>query len=167
MQKQQRSEPRTEVLTITLLQGKLYQIYHSPHKVLMESSQSPHGVLTVLMESSWSPHGVLVESSWSPCRVLMESMDSMKTLQGLHEDSVRTPPKIHRFYGESMDFGWTMISFGEIYNSQYLDLGSLFLLLPHYYKLMLLYLQTNTFYFLQSHILTNSYPILPHSCRVT
>src|ERR1700729_1388109 len=65
---------------------------------------SPHGVL---MESSWSPHNllkVLMESSWSSCGVSMDSMDSMKT-----------PPKIHRFYGESMDFGWTMISFGEIY----------------------------------------------------
>jgi hypothetical protein len=29
-------------------------------------------------------------------------------------DSMRTPPKIHRFYGEAMDFWWTMISFGEI-----------------------------------------------------
>ena len=34
-------------------------------------------------------------------------MDSM--------DSTRTPPKIHRFYRKSMGFGWTMISFGEIY----------------------------------------------------
>ena len=30
-------------------------------------------------------------------------------------DSMRTPPKIHSFYGESMDFGWTIISFGKIY----------------------------------------------------
>jgi hypothetical protein len=31
-------------------------------------------------------------------------------------DSMRTPPKIHSFYGESMDFGWTMISFCKIYH---------------------------------------------------
>ena len=35
---------------------------------------------------------------------------------------------------------------------------------PYYYKLMQLYLQTNTFYIFQSHILTNSYHILPPSC---
>jgi hypothetical protein len=42
---------------------------------------------------------------------------------------MRTPPKIHRFYGESMDFGWTVISFGEIYLCRSVivsNLGSLF-----------------------------------------
>jgi len=56
------------------------------------------------MDSSWtlhSPHGVLMESLWSLCG-----------LHGLHEDSTQ----IHRFYGESMNFGWTMINFGEIYH---------------------------------------------------
>jgi len=56
-----------------------------------------------------------MESMETSHRVLMESMESMETPQELHEDSMGTPPKIHRFYGESMDFGWTMISFGEIY----------------------------------------------------
>lgn len=44
----------------------------------------------------------MVDSSWIPHRVSVDSM--------------RTPPKIHRFYGESMDFGCeTMINFGKIY----------------------------------------------------
>src|ERR1700691_3857137 len=102
----------------------------------MESSWSPHGVHGVygdsswslwrlFMESSWSLHGVLMESM-GPCGVSRDSIDFMRTplglhedstgtLRGLHEDSMKTPPKMHRFYGESMDFGWTMISFGEIY----------------------------------------------------
>ena len=63
----------------------------------------------------YSPPRVSMESSWSPCRVLIESMESLWSLCGLHVDSMRTPLKIHRFYGESMDFGWTMISFGKIY----------------------------------------------------
>src|ERR1700691_940165 len=85
----------------------------TPCGVLVESSWSPHGVLMESMESMETLHGVLVESSWSPRGVFMES--STVTLRGLHEDSMKTPPKMHRFYGESMDFGWTMISFGEIY----------------------------------------------------
>jgi hypothetical protein len=100
----------------------------SPHGVLMESSQSPQSPQGVHVESPWSLWGVLMESSWSPHRVhgvLIDSMetpwglheDSMRTPWGLREDFMRTPPKIHRFYGESMDFGWTMISLGEIYNS--------------------------------------------------
>jgi hypothetical protein len=60
----------------------------------MESSWSPHNLLKVLMDSSWSPGGVFMESSCSPCGVSVDSLDSM-----------RTPPKIHRFYGESMNFG--------------------------------------------------------------
>src|ERR1700733_5663369 len=72
-------------------------VFYSPPQVPMECSWSAHGVYI-------SPHGVHGDSSWSPRGVSMDSVDSMST-----------PPKIHRFYGESMDFGWTMISFGEIY----------------------------------------------------
>ena len=54
-----------------------------------------------------------------------------------------------------MDFEWTMISYGTIYPCRRVIVSTLilahFLLLPHYYKLMQLYLQTNTFYILQSH----------------
>jgi GR25 family glycosyltransferase involved in LPS biosynthesis len=87
-----------------------------------------------------------VESLWTPCR--------------LHVDSMRTPPKIHRFYGESMDFGWTMISFGKIYPCRSVIVSTL--ILAHFFtastllKLMQLYLQTNTFcrvIYLQAHIL--------------
>src|ERR1700693_4236045 len=52
-----------------------------------------------------------------------------------------TPPKTHRFYGKSMDFGWTMISFGEICPCRSV--------IPHC-------LLQICFTFSQSHILTNS-----------
>jgi hypothetical protein len=46
-------------------------------------------------------------------------------------DSMRTPPKIHRFYGESMDFGWTMISFGKIYPCRSVIVSTL--ILAHFF----------------------------------
>ena len=57
-----------------------------------------------------------------------------------------------------MDFGWTMISFGEIYLYRNVIVSTLilahFLLLPDYYKWMLLYLQIHfAVIYLQIHIL--------------
>jgi len=60
-----------------------------------------------------------------------------------------------------LNFGWTMISFGKIYPCRSVIVSTLilahfFTAFLHYYKLMQLYLQTNTFcraIYLQAHIL--------------
>ncbi len=79
------------------------------HGLFMDCSWTAHGVLMDSMDCSWSPWGVLMESvecSWSPwalwyvwynlpCRSVIASTFVLGSL--------------------TLDFGWTMISFGEIY----------------------------------------------------
>jgi hypothetical protein len=58
-------------------------------------------------------------------------------------DSMRTPPKIHRFYRESMDFGWTMISFGKIYPCRSVGLSKIMICIQ-YVMIILNYYDYNT-----------------------
>jgi len=65
-----------------------------------------------------------------------------------------------------MDFGWTMTSFSKIYPCRSVIVSTL--ILAHFFTASTL-LQVDAIipsnkYILQSHILTNSYPILSHSC---
>src|ERR1700738_891639 len=82
--------------------------------MLQHASQVPGPVCTRLYFTV--PH----RFPWSPHAVLMVSVDSIKTR-----------PKIHRFYRESMDFGWTMISFGKIYPCRSVIVSTL--ILAHFF----------------------------------
>jgi hypothetical protein len=109
-------------------------VFYSPPRVPMECSWTPH-----------SPHGVLMECSWSLHRVLMEPSWSAHRVYGVHGDSMRTPPKIHKFYGEAMDF-W---SFGEIYPCRSVIVS--ILILAHFVTASTL--QVDGVIYLQTHIL--------------
>ena len=118
---------------------QIMSVYYSPPRVSMDSSWSPHRVHGVPMESSWSPHSphkvhrVPMESLWSPCGVLMESSQSPWRLR----------PK-SRFYGESMDFGCTIIS--TLFLAHFLTAST-------WLKVDAI-IPSNIFYILQSHTYT-------------
>jgi len=76
-------------------------------------------------------------------------MESIETPHGVSMESMETPPKIHRFYGEAMDF-WTMVSFGEIYPCRSVIVS--ILILAHFVTASTL-LQVDAVIYLPTHIL--------------
>ena len=85
------NEPRTKVLAITLLQGKLYQTYqsaHGLHEHSMSTPRTPWAVHEQSMGSPWALHEVPEQSMSSPWALHEHSMSSP---WAVHEQSMSTP----------------------------------------------------------------------------
>jgi hypothetical protein len=95
------SEPRTKVLAITLLQGKLYQTYqsaHGLHEQSISTPQTPWALHKDSMSSPWTVHGV--HEHWA----LHEQ--SMNSPWAVHEQSTSTPWGPWTVHEHSMSSPW-------------------------------------------------------------
>jgi hypothetical protein len=99
--------------------------------VLMECSWTAHGLLMDLMECLWTAHGLPMDCSWTAHGVHEECSWSAHGVCGVLMDCSWSPWALWYVWYNlpcrsviastfvlgslTLDFGWTMISFGEIY----------------------------------------------------